>query len=91
MKNATSMLIVALAAVLFFVIQTPDLDAVQTSREKACGNPRDPGEQDPKFCAHLTVVKNVQGGTASPSEFTISVTGNNQLHFKVLLQAILLH
>ncbi len=51
-----------------------NVDAVKTSREKACTNPRNTQEKDPKFCAHLIVIKNVQGGTAQPSDFTISAT-----------------
>ena len=55
-----------------------DVDAQKTSREKACANPRNTQEKDPKFCAHLTVIKNVEGGTASPSDFTISVTSTSK-------------
>jgi hypothetical protein len=54
-----------------------DVDALKSSREIACANPRNTQEKDPKFCSHLTVVKNVAGGTATPSQFTIRVTGNN--------------
>ena len=68
---------VSLLLLSFVVLQTMtivNVDAQKTSREKACTNPRNTQEKDPKFCARLIVIKNVQGGTASPSDFTISVT-----------------
>ena len=68
---------VSLLLLSFVVLQTMtivNVDATKTSREKACTNPRNTQEKDPKFCAHLIVIKNVQGGTATPSDFTISVT-----------------
>jgi hypothetical protein len=72
---------VSLLLLSFVVLQTMtivNVDAAKTSREKACTNPRNTQEKDPKFCAHLIVIKNVAGsGTASPSDFTISIVGNN--------------
>jgi hypothetical protein len=66
----------------FVVLQTMtivNVDAVKTSRDKACTNPRNTQEKDPKFCAHLIVIKNVAGsGTASPSDFTISATSTGR-------------
>jgi hypothetical protein len=80
MRSITnSIAIVAVSVLLLsFFVQTMnivvDVDAQKTSREKACTNPRNTQEKDPKFCARLIVIKNVEGGTASPSDFTISVT-----------------
>ena len=84
MKIITNSIAIVAASVLLlsFFAQTMnmvviDVDAQKTSREKACTNPRNTQEKDPKFCARLTVIKDVEGGTASPSDFTIGVTGNN--------------
>ena len=81
MKNVTYSIAIVVASVLLlsFFAQTMNMvvvevDAQKTSREKACINPRNTQEKDPKFCARLTVIKDVEGGTASPSDFTIQVT-----------------
>lgn len=45
----------------------------------ACQNyPQQSQGQIPPFCAKLIVIKNVIGGIASPSDFTLSVAGNMQ-------------
>src|SRR5215208_8084195 len=72
---------VSLLLLSFVVLQTMtivNVDAAKTSREKACTNPRNTQEKDPKFCAHLIVIKNVAGGTAQPSDFTISATSTSK-------------
>lgn len=81
MKNVTYSIAIVVASVLLlsFFAQTMNMvvvevDAQKTSREKACINPRNTQEKDPKFCARLTVIKDVEGGTAAPSDFTIQVT-----------------
>jgi hypothetical protein len=51
----------------------------------ACQNsPQQSQGQIPPFCGKLIVTKLVQGGTASPSDFVLSVTGNrvSQTTFK---------
>jgi hypothetical protein len=77
--NSVTVVALSLLLLSFFVqtINIVDVDAAKTSREKACINPRNTQEKDPKFCAHLIVIKNVDGGTASPSDFTISVTSTS--------------
>jgi hypothetical protein len=71
---AVSLSLLLLSLVVVQTMTIVNVDATKTSRDKACTNPRNTQEKDPKFCAHLIVIKNVQGGTATPSDFTISVT-----------------
>src|SRR5919112_254268 len=82
MRRIMITLAVALAAaiLLFSTVQPmyiADVDAQKTGRQKACTTQANPAQADPKFCSYLIVVKNVQGGTATPSQFTIQVAGNN--------------
>jgi hypothetical protein len=75
---AVSVSLLLLSLVVLQTMNIVNVDAAKTSREKACTNPRNTQEKDPKFCTHLIVIKNVAGsGTATPSDFTIGVTGNN--------------
>ena len=72
---------VSLLLLSFVILQTMtivNVDATKASREKACTNPRNTQEKDPKFCAHLFVIKKVEGGTASPGDFTISATSTGR-------------
>jgi Prealbumin-like fold domain len=81
-KNAVAaiMILSALSAILQILTLLPYHNvayAQQENRDKVCSNSRLPQENGPAFCAHLTVVKHVVGGTASASQFTMHITANN--------------
>lgn len=63
------------AFLLLLIMQNP---SPNPNAYNACQNsPQQSQGQIPPFCAKLIVIKDVQGGTASPSDFTLSVTGTS--------------